>query len=135
MSHAMNYWRMHTAADGVNGVVIVRRGVVVHRGREAERRLPVEAPGLALAGSPEVRAGLGLPAAGAPMSALDLARLGHLALNGGRWAAQASPPVRGRGEAPAGSRTLRTEPISWRGSIAAMRVCSWCRIGRWSSFG
>jgi hypothetical protein len=129
MSHAMNYWRMHTGADGVNGVVIVRRGVVVHRGREAERRLPVEALGLALAESSEVRAALGLPAAGTPMSALDLARLGHLALNGGRWGstslAAAPGPRRGGRRLPdAPDRSYFLEGLD-RGRARVLVVPEW----------
>jgi len=37
LQHALNYWRMHTGSNGVDQVVIVRRGVMIHRGSEAER--------------------------------------------------------------------------------------------------
>jgi hypothetical protein len=83
LGHAMNYWRMPTGPDGVNGVVIVRRGVIVHRGPQAERRVPLEQVlQLPLAGG----AGIGFGADDGAVSALDLARLGHLVLNEGRWA-------------------------------------------------
>ena len=85
LRHALNYWRMHTGPDGVDGVVLVRRGVVFHRGREAERRLEVSAPGSAPLQWPEVRSVLGLPTADALVSALDLARVGHLLLHEARW--------------------------------------------------
>lgn len=37
LHHALNYWRMHSGVDGVDKVVLVRRGVVFHRGPAADR--------------------------------------------------------------------------------------------------
>jgi hypothetical protein len=85
LNHALNYWRMHTGPDGVNGVVLVRRGVVLHRGPEAERRLPIE-QALRAPGAGEAPFPVGLGSDDRAVSALDLARLGHLVLNDGRWA-------------------------------------------------
>lgn len=85
LGHAMNYWRMHTGPDGVNGVVIVRRGVLVHRGAQAERRVPVESFLEAVAPG-ETRPDIGFSSEAGGMTALDLARFGHLVLNEGQWA-------------------------------------------------
>ncbi|GAA4399781.1 hypothetical protein GCM10023187_12200 [Nibrella viscosa] len=41
MQHALNYWRMHTGVDGVEHVVIVRRGVVIYKGAKAEKPVDV----------------------------------------------------------------------------------------------
>ena len=37
LHHALNYWRMHTGTNGVDEVVLVRRGVVFHKGTAADR--------------------------------------------------------------------------------------------------
>lgn len=37
LEHALGYWRMATGAEGVDRVVVARRGVVVHEGKEAGR--------------------------------------------------------------------------------------------------
>jgi CubicO group peptidase (beta-lactamase class C family) len=37
LHHALNYWRMHSGTNGVEEVVMVRRGVVFYRGAEAGR--------------------------------------------------------------------------------------------------
>lgn len=36
LHHALNYWRMHTGTNGVDEVVLVRRGVMFHRGSAVE---------------------------------------------------------------------------------------------------
>jgi CubicO group peptidase (beta-lactamase class C family) len=35
LHHALNYWRMHSGTNGVDQVVMARRGVLFHRGRAA----------------------------------------------------------------------------------------------------
>jgi CubicO group peptidase (beta-lactamase class C family) len=37
LHHALNYWHVHSGTNGVDEVVMVRRGVVFHRGAEAGR--------------------------------------------------------------------------------------------------
>ena len=37
LNHALNYWRMHTGTNGVDELVMVRRGVLFHRGTAADR--------------------------------------------------------------------------------------------------
>jgi CubicO group peptidase (beta-lactamase class C family) len=37
LHHALNYWRMATGPTGVDETVIVRRGVVIYKGKQAER--------------------------------------------------------------------------------------------------
>jgi CubicO group peptidase (beta-lactamase class C family) len=37
LHHALNYWRMHSGTNGVDELVMVRRGAVFHRGKASER--------------------------------------------------------------------------------------------------
>jgi CubicO group peptidase (beta-lactamase class C family) len=37
MRHALNYWRMHSGTNGVDEVLMVRRGLVFHRGNAVDR--------------------------------------------------------------------------------------------------
>lgn len=37
LHHALNYWRMHSGTNGVDQVVLLRRGKLFHKGRSADR--------------------------------------------------------------------------------------------------
>lgn len=101
LRHALNYWRMHTGTNGVDSVVMARRGVVFHRGAAADRAHDAEWVTTFLSGGASDRMAAAVEAAGIPirdgrsglrLDAWDHARFVHLLLNEGRWGTgQAAP--------------------------------------------
>lgn len=86
LHHALNYWRMFSGPDGVDKVVLVRRGCVLYQGRAAADPIP-EWPWESFdQGAQFVQRIQGqTDSRGQPRSALDVARVGWLHINEGRW--------------------------------------------------